>query len=220
MIGPGPGIEGHVPGDNVSLVTASCPGACELREAQRNGRDRGMRGGEELGRSWFQDFYTTPAGETSTLRLVTRPRRCLERKLLGRGLPSHGAAAGHDRADADRDRRAASGRHRCRLDERDDAHRRRRGSGAAHVAVGAARARRSLPRTGAPSLVEERRTAGRLNDGSGHTKAPGWGVPGAIGVRFAVTTCWRRDAARRRARRAPQQRARPPRSRPSKRLHR
>ena len=72
VIGPGPGIEGHVPGDNVSLVTASCPGACELREAQRNGRDRAMRVGEELGRPWFQDFYTTPAGKTSTLRLVTR----------------------------------------------------------------------------------------------------------------------------------------------------
>lgn len=72
VIGPGPGIEGHVPGDNVSIVTASCPAACELIEAQRNGRDRAMRVGEELGRAWFQDFYTTPAGETSTLQIVTR----------------------------------------------------------------------------------------------------------------------------------------------------
>lgn len=71
VIGPGPGIEGHVPGDNVSIVTASCPGPCELIEAQRNGQVQAMRVGEELGRPRYQDFFTTPGGETSTLRIVT-----------------------------------------------------------------------------------------------------------------------------------------------------
>ena len=72
VIGPGPGIEGHVPGDNVSIVTASCPGPCELIEAQRNGREQAMRVGEELGRSLYQDFFTTPGGRSSTLRIITR----------------------------------------------------------------------------------------------------------------------------------------------------
>jgi len=73
VIGPGVGIEGHVPGDNVSLVTVSCPGPrpCELIEASLNGKDRPMRVGEELGRPRHQDFFTTPSGATSTLELVT-----------------------------------------------------------------------------------------------------------------------------------------------------
>lgn len=75
VIGPGPGIEGHVPGDNVSIVTASCPGPCELIEAQRNGREQAMRVGEELGRPRYQDFFTTPGGESSTLRIVTHRER-------------------------------------------------------------------------------------------------------------------------------------------------
>lgn len=71
VIGPGVGIEGHVPGDNVSIITASCPGPCELIEAQRNGRDQAMRVGEELGRPRYQDVITTPGGGRSTLRIVT-----------------------------------------------------------------------------------------------------------------------------------------------------
>lgn len=71
VIGPGPGIEGHVPGDNVSLITSSCPGPCELIAAQRNGREQAMRVGEELGRTRYQDFITTPGGSSSTLRIVT-----------------------------------------------------------------------------------------------------------------------------------------------------
>jgi hypothetical protein len=72
VIGPGKGIVGHVPGDNVSIVTASCPGRCELIEARRNGRDQAMRVGEELGRQRYQDFFTTAGGgATSTLEIVT-----------------------------------------------------------------------------------------------------------------------------------------------------
>jgi len=72
VIGPGPGIVGHVPGDNVSIVTASCPGPCELIEAKRNGQNQAMRVGEELGRPRYQDFFTTPGGDSSTLRIVTK----------------------------------------------------------------------------------------------------------------------------------------------------
>jgi hypothetical protein len=71
VIGPGLGIKGHVPGDNVSLITSSCPGPCELIAAQRNGREQPMRVGEELGRTRYQDFITTPGGSSSTLRIVT-----------------------------------------------------------------------------------------------------------------------------------------------------
>jgi hypothetical protein len=73
VIGPGIGIKGHEPGDNVSLVTVSCPGPapCELIEATRNGRDQPMRIGEELGRPRHQDFFTTPSGATSTLEIAT-----------------------------------------------------------------------------------------------------------------------------------------------------
>jgi Protein of unknown function (DUF4012) len=72
VIDPGKGIEGHEPGDNVSIVTASCPGPCDLIEATRDGNDLALRVGEELGRPWYQDFYTTPGGATSTLTIVTR----------------------------------------------------------------------------------------------------------------------------------------------------
>ena len=71
LIGPGNNFEGVEPGDNVSIITASCPGPCELVEAQRNGRDQAMRVGEELGRHHYQDIITTPGGERSTLRIVT-----------------------------------------------------------------------------------------------------------------------------------------------------
>ncbi|MGZ8597048.1 MAG: DUF4012 domain-containing protein [Actinomycetota bacterium] len=72
VIDPGEGIEGHQPGDNVSIVTSSCPSACELVEARLGGRDVALRVGEELGRPWYQAFYTTPGGESSTLEVVTR----------------------------------------------------------------------------------------------------------------------------------------------------
>jgi hypothetical protein len=71
VIGPGVGIEGHDPGDNVSIITSSCPGPCDLIEAQRNGQDHAMRVGEELGRPRYQDVITTPGGERSSLKIVT-----------------------------------------------------------------------------------------------------------------------------------------------------
>jgi hypothetical protein len=71
LIGPGNNFEGVEAGDNVSIVTASCPGPCELVEAQRNGREQTMRFDEELGRPHYQDIITTPGGERSTLRIVT-----------------------------------------------------------------------------------------------------------------------------------------------------
>jgi hypothetical protein len=63
---------GGEPGDNIALVTVSCPDPCDLVEAQRNGEDRGMRVGSELGFPWYQDFFTIPSGETGTLRMVTK----------------------------------------------------------------------------------------------------------------------------------------------------
>jgi hypothetical protein len=71
VIGPGKGFEGVEPGDNVSIVTASCPSDCELIEAERNGRDQAMRVNEELGRPRYQDYFTTGGGERSTLKIVT-----------------------------------------------------------------------------------------------------------------------------------------------------
>ena len=67
-----PLVAGGEPGDNIALVTVSCPDPCELVSAERNGEERGMRVGSELGFPWYQDFFTTPSGETGTLRLVTR----------------------------------------------------------------------------------------------------------------------------------------------------
>ena len=74
LIGPGNNFEGVEAGDNVSIVTASCPGPCELVEAQRNGDDQAMRADEELGRQHYQDIITTPGGGRSTLRIVTHRR--------------------------------------------------------------------------------------------------------------------------------------------------
>jgi hypothetical protein len=67
-----PLAKGGDPGDNIALVTVSCPDPCELVDAERNGEARGMRVGSELGFPWYQDFFTIPAGETGTLRLVTK----------------------------------------------------------------------------------------------------------------------------------------------------
>ena len=77
---PDHGLPGYVidplaegePGDNIALVTVSCPDPCDLIEAQRNGKDQGMRVGSELGFPWYQDFFTIPSGQTGTLRLVTK----------------------------------------------------------------------------------------------------------------------------------------------------
>ena len=71
LIGPGNNFVGVEAGDNVSIVTASCPGPCDLVEAQRNGREQAMRADEELGRQHYQDIITTPGGGRSTLRIVT-----------------------------------------------------------------------------------------------------------------------------------------------------
>ena len=66
-----PNVPGYDTGDNVSLVSASCPGPCELVEAHRNDRPIGLTPGEELDRPWFQDFFTTPGGDETTLSIVT-----------------------------------------------------------------------------------------------------------------------------------------------------
>ncbi|MGZ8631433.1 MAG: DUF4012 domain-containing protein [Actinomycetota bacterium] len=67
-----PHVPGHTTGDNVSLISASCPGPCELIQATRNERNVGLRAGEELGHAWYQDFYATHGGDTTTLSIVTR----------------------------------------------------------------------------------------------------------------------------------------------------
>jgi len=66
-----PAVPGHHPGDDVALISTSCPGPCGLVSAQRNGADVGMRVGSELGYPWYQDFFTIPAGTTGTLEVVT-----------------------------------------------------------------------------------------------------------------------------------------------------
>ncbi len=66
-----PSAKGYHPGDDVSLVTSSCPGPCTLVRAARNGKPVELRVGSEIGRPWYQDFFTTPAGTTGTLQIVT-----------------------------------------------------------------------------------------------------------------------------------------------------
>jgi hypothetical protein len=67
-----PNVRGYEPGDNVSLISSSCPASCELVAAERNGAEIPLAKGEELGATWYQDFFTTPGGEASTLTIVTR----------------------------------------------------------------------------------------------------------------------------------------------------
>jgi hypothetical protein len=67
-----PNVRGYEPGDNVSLVSSSCPASCELVAAERNGVEIPMAKGEELGATWYQDFFTTPGGDATTLTIVTR----------------------------------------------------------------------------------------------------------------------------------------------------
>jgi hypothetical protein len=59
-------------GDNVSLVRVLCPAECDLLTAERNGLARGLAQGSELGITWYQDFFTIPAGSTGSLRLQTK----------------------------------------------------------------------------------------------------------------------------------------------------
>jgi hypothetical protein len=66
-----PAVRGHVSGDDVALISISCPGPCGLVSAQRDGADVGLRVGSELGYPWYQDFFTIPAGSTGTLKMVT-----------------------------------------------------------------------------------------------------------------------------------------------------
>lgn len=63
---------GGEPGDNIALVTVSCPDPCDLIQARRDGQEQSMRVGSELGYPWYQDFFTIPAGETGTLSLITK----------------------------------------------------------------------------------------------------------------------------------------------------
>jgi hypothetical protein len=67
-----PNVPGHERGDNVSLISSSCPASCELVSAERNGAQIPMAKGEELGSTWYQDFFTTPGGDASSLTIVTR----------------------------------------------------------------------------------------------------------------------------------------------------
>ncbi|HEY6568295.1 MAG TPA: DUF4012 domain-containing protein [Actinomycetota bacterium] len=60
------------PGDNVSLVRILCPARCDLLTAQRNDEKRGLATGSELGLTWYQDFFSIPAGTTGSLRIQTK----------------------------------------------------------------------------------------------------------------------------------------------------
>ncbi len=66
-----PATPGYRPGDAVNLITASCPTACELVRAERDGKDVELRVGSELGHPWYQDVVTVPSRSTSTLEMVT-----------------------------------------------------------------------------------------------------------------------------------------------------
>jgi hypothetical protein len=78
-----PEVKGWAVGDDVSLVTISCPAACPLIGAQRNGTDEGLRVGSELGYPWYADFYATPAGQTSDLKVVTSRQNAWEGNSSG-----------------------------------------------------------------------------------------------------------------------------------------
>jgi hypothetical protein len=69
-----PNVRGYEPGDNVSLVSMSCPQPCGLVTASRDGTDIALARGEELGFVWYQDFFTTPGGSSTTLEIVTHRR--------------------------------------------------------------------------------------------------------------------------------------------------
>ena len=69
-----PNVRGYEPGDNVSLVSMSCPHPCGLVTASRNGTDIALARGDELGFVWYQDFFTTPGGSSTALEIVTHRR--------------------------------------------------------------------------------------------------------------------------------------------------
>ena len=98
VIGPGIGIKGQVPGDNCLDRHRVVPGTVRADRGQRNGREQAMRVGEELGRPRYQDFFTTPGGERSTLTHRHPPRRRVDREFLRWGLPADRAAADDDPA--------------------------------------------------------------------------------------------------------------------------
>jgi hypothetical protein len=60
------------PGDEIQLVTLSCPGPCTLGSATLDGADVGLRVGSELGYPWYQEFLTIHGGQTSELTTVTK----------------------------------------------------------------------------------------------------------------------------------------------------
>ncbi len=60
------------PGDNVSLVRILCPARCDLLTAERDGHEQGLATGTELGLTWYQDFFTVPAGTKGTLGIQTK----------------------------------------------------------------------------------------------------------------------------------------------------
>ena len=66
-----PATPGYHRGDAANLITVSCPGPCELTQAQRDGREKKLRVGSELGYAWYQDVMVVPSGSKGTLRMVT-----------------------------------------------------------------------------------------------------------------------------------------------------
>jgi hypothetical protein len=67
-----PLVKHKLPGDQVSLITSSCPDPCHLVKATHNGRPIGLRVGTELGFPWYQDFTTIHGGDTDVLRIETQ----------------------------------------------------------------------------------------------------------------------------------------------------
>lgn len=67
----GPNIPHAEAGDEVHLLASWCPRDCSLVEAERDGTEISVREGLELGRRFYFDFATVPAGDTSSFRTVT-----------------------------------------------------------------------------------------------------------------------------------------------------
>lgn len=66
-----PATPGYRSGDSVSLVTAACPGPCDLIQAVRDGKDVKLRVGSELGYPWYQDVMRVPSRTSGSLTVVT-----------------------------------------------------------------------------------------------------------------------------------------------------
>ena len=67
VIGPHPGYSRA--GESGQLVNVYCGVGCRLAAAERDGERISVWTGSELGHPFYQDYYRTPSGETSDLRL-------------------------------------------------------------------------------------------------------------------------------------------------------